>query len=332
MKKTTLKDIAREIGVSTTTVSKVLNNSGSISKKMSSKILDKAREMNYSPNLVAKSMRIKTTNTIGVVISDSSHSFFPLVIQGIEEAASKKNYNILLCNTHSNKEIEKNVINVLLSKRVDGIILVSSMLVEKKDLEFVELIAVPIVYLIRRPDFEGFDIVTNDNFKGSRMMVDYLLKTGSKEIYYINLPGNSPSGLDRLDGYKFALMNNDVKYNSELIFSVNPTIEDGYNKTVEILKLNNEINTIYCGCDIIAIGVIEAILEKGLRIPEDIRVASYDDIEYAQYLKVPLTTIKQPKYEIGSAGFKLLLNKISSNDNQTNHIVLEPKLIIRKST
>lgn len=329
---TTLKDIAKEVGLSATAVSKALNNKGGISKEKENIIKETANKLNYAPNTIAKSLRLKNTRTIGVVVSDSSQSFFAKVVKGIEDTATNLGYSIILCNTNQDIEKERNAIRVLLSKRIDGIALASSMLTNIRDMVFLKSLGIPFVFFIRRSESDEADYVANDNILGAYMMTNYLLKTNKDKIHFLNLNEESPSGKDRLVGYRKAYEENGMKFDNSRIYYLKPTIEEGYIMMRQLLDRGEDVKTVFCGCDVIGIGVMEAILEKGLRIPEDIRVAAYDDIDFAAYLRIPLTTVRQPKYSIGCKGTELLVSKIKNPHSKVQHVILKPELVIRQST
>jgi DNA-binding LacI/PurR family transcriptional regulator len=328
----TLKDIARELGISAMAVSKALNGKGGVGAETLQRVKETAERLNYQPNAVAKSLRLSSTKTIGVVVSDSSLSFFAKVVKGIEETASRNGYSIILCNTDQDCSKEKLAIQVLVNKRIDGLILAASMLTRKEDVAYLRSFGIPFVFLIRRSEAEEVDYVINDNIGGACQMVDYLVGSGSRKVHFINLNEEIPSRKDRLSGYRKALEENGISYEPSLVRSVKPTIEDGHSAMVELLDGKEEIQAVFCGCDVIGIGVMEAILERGLRIPQDIRVAAYDDIDFAAYLRVPLTTVRQPKFTIGCKGTELLIEKIRVGGQEAKHLVLQPELVIRMST
>lgn len=329
---TTLKDIAKAVGVSATAVSNALRNKGNYSEETRRKIWETAAQMNYSPNAIARSLRMNNTNTLGVVVSDSSFTFIASVVKGIEDTASKNGYNIILCNTNSQKAKEKDAIKILMDKRVDGLILAASMLTSKEDIEYLNSFKIPYVYMIRRSTEVDHSFVINDNYLGAYQMVDYLIKTGSRKIHFVNIIEGTASYSNRLLGYKDALSDNGIEFDRDIVYSVKPTIDEGFSAIKSILAKDDNIETVFCGCDTIAIGVMDAILESGLKIPDNIRVASYDDIEYAAYLRVPLTTVRQPKYKIGQVGTEVLIEKIENPNTSIKNIVLKPDIIIRKST
>ena len=309
-KAVTLKNIADELGLSITAVSKALRGEGGIGDDTVKRVCETAKRMNYLPNSVAKSLRAGETTTLGLIVSYSSFSFFTPVIEGVEKCAAEYGYNIILCNAYSNVEKEKESVRILANKRVDGLILAASMLNSEEHRPFLDSFGIPYVFVIRKSETDQSDYVINDNINGSFQMVDYLIKTG----------------------YMRALCENGIPFDETRMYGAKPTVEDGYAAMKRILASNRQIDAVFCGCDVLAIGAIEVILESGLRIPQDIRVAGYDDIEYAAYLRVPLTTVRQPKYKIGKMGTEILIDRIQGKFDGVQNIMLRPDLVLRHST
>lgn len=331
-KPVTLKTIAEELNISAMAVSKALREDPSISKETIKKVKLLAEEWNYRPNSIAKSLRTNRTKTLGVVIADSTLSLFAPVIEGIEKEASENGYNMILCNAHSNREKEKEAIRTLIDKRIDGFLLATSMLTGEEHKEFLDSFGVPYVFLVRRCEYEEGNYVTNDNAYGAAQMTAYLLKTGSKRIHFINLSKNLLTAKERENGYRKAFFAAGLPIDESVIFNVAHTFEGGYTQMTQILDSGDSVDTVLCGCDMIAVGAMESVLEHGLRIPEGVRLAAYDDIEFAKYLRVPLTTVRQPKYQIGEQGAQALIELISEKREPYAHIVLKPEIILREST
>ncbi len=328
----TLKTIAEELNLSITAVSKALRGEKGIGKETVQKVKETAKKMNYQPNSVAKSLRTNMTKTLGLIVSDSSFLFFNPVIEGVEKSASEFGYNIILCNANSNVDKEKEAVRVLANKRVDGIILAASMLNDQEHAEYLDSFGIPYIFAVRKSETDKCDYVINDNENGSFQMVDYLAKTGSSRICFINIYEKISSYSGRMMGYRKALLQNNLPICEDIIFTAKPTVEDGYASMKRIIAAKKDIDAVFCGCDVIAIGVMEAILEAGLKIPTDIRVAGYDDIEYAAYLRVPLTTVRQPKYKMGKMATEVLIDKIQNKYEGWQNIVLWPDLVLRQST
>ncbi len=332
-KSVTLKDIAAEAGISPTAVSKVLNSKGGISRETEERVRAIAERMGYTSNFVAKSLRTNSTRTLGVVISDSTHAFFGSVIKGAEEEAAKRGYSIILVNTNRSRETEKKAIRTLMQKRVDGLLLASSMLTQPQDAEYLDALGVPYVYLIRRSEKPDAPFVGNDNVLGAFNMVDYLLKTGSKRIHFLNMTKDSTSSAERLKGYMRALETHGVPWDPALVYNMRPDIESGYTMMRSLLDAGEAVTAVFCGCDTIAVGAMEALFEKGIAVPGEVRVCGYDDIEFAAYLRRPLTTVRQPKEVIGVKGVELLLSRVEEGaDALPPVVILKSELVVRQST
>ncbi len=325
----TLKNVAEKAGISATAVSKALNNKPGVSKDTVEMVRRIAKDLNYKPNSIAQSLRASSTRTIGVIASDSSYSFFARVIKGIEDTAALNGYNIILSNSNSVYDKEKKAIEVLLSKRIDGLIIVSPIMYAEEDIQYVNSFDIPVVFLSRRNT--NIDYVATDNVLGSRLMTEYFLQKGHQDIIFINLPEDNASGAERLRGYKAGLATHNIEFDPDKVFCCKPEIEEGKRVMEQLLEVKPGIKAVYCGCDVIAIGVMQAIYDKGLQVPGDIAVAGYDDIEIAPYMRVPLTTIKQAKYDMGSEGVEIILRKLKSKKDRKFQVTLTPELVIRES-
>lgn len=332
LKRVTLKDVAKEAGVSAMAVSKVLNDKGGISKETSERIREAVRRLNYRPDNIAKSLRVQETKTIGVVISDSSQLVFAQVLRGIQDAAAESGHSVIIANSDQSAEKEKKAVDVLLSQRIDGLILAAPIRHRPDELAEFMAIHTPIVVLMRSSSGTGIDSVENDNFQGGYDIVNYLLETGSRDICFFSLPRSSQPNQFRIRGYRQAYQDHGLKLDMDQVRYCEPYIPDGIAAMEQLLDEGLTQGTICCGCDLIAIGAIKAIQDRGLRVPEDFRVTGYDDIDLMDYLSVPLTTIRQPKYEIGYESVRLLTGRISDPGRISRNMTLRSELIVRKST
>lgn len=328
---TTLKDIATQAGVSLMTVSKVLNGKGGISRETSQRVLEIARRLNYRPNQIAKSLRADETRTIGVVVSDSSQLVFAKVIRGIEEVATREGYSVIVANTDQKAEREKQAVELLLSKRIDGLILGAPLHTGEDDIRELIRFGVPLVLLMRTSQAVDVNCVVNDNFQGGYEIMKHLLGTGCREVYFLSMPRQVPSSQSRLQGNKQAMAEAGRTLDEDHIQFCEPFIEDGFAAMNRLLDQGVHSGGVCCGCDLIAIGAIRAIQDRGLRVPEDFQVTGYDDLELADYLSVPLTTMRQPKEEIGREGAQLLLDQIRDPSRPPRQIVLRSTLVRRRS-
>jgi DNA-binding LacI/PurR family transcriptional regulator len=334
----TQKRIADELGVSIMTVSKALGNKKGVGKDTSLKIKKLASELNYKPNLIARSLQSSQTKTLGLVISDINMSLVARTVEEIDRVASETGYHIILSNMFSESpESERNAIETLMEKRVDGLLLIASVLTDSGEKEYFDSLDIPYIFLVRKPSFES-NFVVNDNYFGAYQMIEHLIEKNQREVFFINMHGSIPASKDRLRGYKDALTKNGIKYDTALVFEAKPAIEAGYGCMKKILTDYKNVKAVFCGCDMIAIGAMECIRDHGLSIPDGIKIASYDDIEFAEYLFVPLTTVRQPMEKIGQVATEILGKQIKEKEKEYEgsskyaQIVIKPEIIIRKST
>ncbi|HBR02987.1 MAG TPA: hypothetical protein DD738_10280 [Ruminiclostridium sp.] len=331
-KRVTIKDIAKEAGVSAMAVSRVLSNKGGISQETSERILAIAKKLNYRPNSIARSLRKQRTKTIGVIASDSSELVFSQILRGVQDSASAEGYDVIIANTYQIPENEKHALNTMIDRRIDGLIFAAPMRTGKSDLEELKHLGIPTVLLMRSGGLVGIDSVSADNYIGGYEIVDYLLSTRDDDIRFFPLSQSRSTGLERIAGYQNALSDHGRNWNERRVYYCEPTINDGYSAMAKLVQTGFKHGTVCCGCDLIAIGAIKAVQEANLKIPEDIRISGYDDIELSDYLSVPLTTMRQPKYDIGYEGVRLLLERFNNPDMCSKQIVMRNELIIRKST
>lgn len=331
--KVTIKDIAKEAGVSIATVSKILNKKDqNISEKTRKKVLEIIKEKNYIPNSIARSLVTKQTKSIGLVIPDITNPFFPELVRGAEDCASKCGYNIIFCNTDDKTEKEEKYIKMLAEKMVDGIIFTQSAN-NREEFNYLSQIRQPMVLIDRDvnvPNIKGKVLV--DNYNGAYEGVSYLIKSGYKKIAIISGPLSTKTSLDRLEGYKKALKENNIPFDNSLVLEGEYKGEWG-RKGIEMMLENNiKFDAVFCANDIIALSAMKSIKEAKLNIPKDVAVLGYDDIYMAKLTEPALSTIRQPNYEMGYEAVKLLV-EIIENGNANNPLVkLNTELIIRQST
>ena len=330
MKASTIKDVAQAANVSTNTVSRALNNKPDVSKETRAKVLSIAKELNYSPNNLARSLISKHTGTLGVVVTDNANPFYARVIKGIEDVVRTQGYNIILCNTDEDSEREVEAIRLLQQKRVDGI-LITPVQHDSRYLEELNSYPNPYVLLNRHPRKGLVDYVINDNAYGARLAVHRLTSTGRKNIAYICGPSTISSVQERLQGCKDAMEEAGLSSASLRVERTNLKMEGGV-EAMERLLAHDPPDGVFAYSDILAIGAMKSILEARLRIPDDIALIGYDDIEFAGMLEVPLTTVRQPRYRIGEEAARILLKKLDGSiEEEVKSVVLRPELIVRKS-
>jgi len=333
--KVTIKDIARMANVSHTTVSRALNNKSRICKETKEKILTLARELNYRPNFIARSLVMRQTKTLGLVITTILNPFYTELAQGIEATAIELGYNIILCCTHSDLLIEKQYIDMLRSKGVDGIILSSAHMLDPNIRELAEE-GFPIVLVNRRTYQslvqEKVDYVGINNIHGGFLAVEHLVKLGHERIGVIGGSSESSVGFERLEGGKRALRAYGLEERGDYFLEGDFLKGSGYEGGRHFIKMAAPPTAIFATNDYMAFGVYEAIGDEGLRVPEDIALVGFNDIEFTAMKGVELTTIGQKKYEMGAIAVKRLIERIEAGKvGSSKEIILEPELIVRKS-
>ncbi len=333
-RKTTLKDVARMCNVSPMTVSKMLNGKGGVSKETAKRIWKAIRQLNYTPNLIAKSLRVNKTLTLGVVTSDSSELLFPKMISGIIETATASGYSVVIANSNQSEEREEQSIRVLLNKRIDGIVLAAPFRFDEDRVAEIKNFGIPLVLMMRSTELP-VDFVASDNDAGGYQLIEYLARTGGPNhgaYYFINLPREHHNGEERRKAMRTAMADFGITYDSSHASYVEPNFAAGHAAMGKLLASGVRKGTVVCGCDVIAVGAIQAALEAGVRIPEDIRITGYDDIEMLDYLNVPLTTMRQQVYVMGQEGVKILLRRIDEGEGAPMQSRIPCELILRKST
>ena len=330
MRYITLKMVAEKAEVSVNTASRAINNKPDINLETKKRVLQIAKELGYIRNAAAVALRTKKTGTIGVVIADNRNPFYAEVLNGMEEAAREKNYHIILANTQRDYRKEEDAINLLLAKRVDGLLITP---VQDKDDDIKNLIDANIPFVVVGRDFKNIEVdaIYNDEVKGGFLATEYLIKKGHKRIALIDGFLYKSPAKGRLEGYKKALRKYRIPLDESLISVGDINIEDGYERTKQMLEKNLDFTAIFAYNDMMAFGAMQAIKEKGLRIPEDIGLVGYDDIPFSSLISPALTTIRLKKQELGAESVKLLLSRINGNRKKTKKVMLGVKLQIRES-
>ena len=328
-----IRDIAKMAGVSKATVSRVLNESEAVAEGTKKKILAIIEEVGYLPNYIARSLKVKNTKTIGVVVPDIGNPFYFEVIRGIEKLLDKKGFNIMLCNSDYIEKKELRYISLLASKKVDGIILAPSS-EDSKSLKNLLFWDIPfVIFDLPQVNYSN-NAVLIDHSLCSYLATNHLIKNGHKRILIIDAYRHMERYSKFISGYLRALKENNIEFDDALFQESTPDIKGGYNVIKKVLKNKIEFTGVLTICDLASVGVYRAAKKFNIKIPEDISVIGNDDIPLARYLCPPLTTIQQPKFLIGYKSAELLINNIQNKSNNINDfktIVLNVKLIERDS-
>jgi LacI family transcriptional regulator len=334
--KVTLKSIAESIGISITTVSRVLNGHAKqyrINSNTENQIIQKAKELGYVPNQIARSLRIQRSNIIGLIIPDISNPFFASLARVIANEAHRKNYSIILSDTQEDLQLEIESINLLLSRRVDGVIICPTGNADNYS-HIEELIKtnLPIVVVDRHIPGLKCPFVISDNFQGAYEATKYLLQKNHQNIACIQGPPNTSVNDNRVNGFKKALNEKLINFNDASIIGDSFGERNGYVSAKMLLSKIPRPSAIFACSNLISLGAIRAIFEEGLKIPADISMISFDDQPYSEFLATPMTVVVQQTREMGQIGFKLLFARLNHGSPQSSEgVILPTKLVKRKS-
>jgi LacI family transcriptional regulator len=330
LKTITLRDIAQRAGVSINTVSRALNNKADVSVSTRSRVLRLARQFGYTPNGVAQGLRAKRTGTIGVVVADIANPFFAAVVKGIEVVTRSAGYSIILCNTDEEYPREQDAVDVMLRKRVDGMLLVPC----QTDRGTVTLLGerhVPFVLVGRRFDDLPTAYVVNDDAQGGFLATDYLIGRGHQRILFVNGPSEIWSAQQRRVGYLRALAAHQIPSDPALIRTTTAMMDGGRRAMTDALRENLRFTAVYAYSDLLACGVLKALREHDRRVPQDIAVVGHDNIEFVEMAEPPLTTVDLPKTRLGRAAARILIAQLHHDVSVKQQVVLAPRLIVRGS-
>lgn len=330
----TISDIARLANVSKATVSAVLNDRPGISQETRNRVMEIVKSLNYRPSHVARSLSKRTTRSIGLVIKEIDNPFYAKVMKGVFEACSNLGYTVLLGSSELSPTKELQIIETLTVQRVDGL-LISPLQGDDVDFTYIsELLRenYPLVMLGAVKNYPT-NVVEIDNVEAASKAVEYLIEQGHEDIAYFSGPYYSAHSEDRGDGYKRALINCHLPIHPNRIIPAGSYIENGYQKGKELFSNSkSHPSAVLCYNDLVAIGVINAIFELGLQVPEDVSVIGFDDIDFCESFRVPLTTVHIPTDRIGATAAELVIEQIGQREKPLNRkVILDGELVIRDS-
>jgi len=333
--KVNIKTVAKKAGVSTATVSRVIREYPGVREGTRKKVLKAINELKYEINAVARNLRQKKTNTIGVIVGNVLSQFYSIIAKSVEDTANKFGYNVILCNGDDNPEKELKYLKVLKSNRVDGIILTPT----GKNAEYVNWLiesGTKVVLLDRLINGVDCDAVLVDNEIGAYNAVKHLTNQGYRKIAIINGYTDRTTGRGRLNGYLKALREAGIPKDNNLIKIGNFKKRSGINLARELLESSNRPEAIFISNLDMTLGALITIKEIGIKIPDDIGIVGFDDSDWSLILNPPLTVVSQPVYSLGSTAAEMLIGKIENKetlmDNKPIIMTLNTNLIIRNST
>jgi len=334
IKRATLKSVADRVGVSVTTVSRVLSGQANryrISKETEEAVRRAAEDLHYTPDQLARGLRIKRTYIVGLVIPDISNPFFASVARNIEIEARKAGYSIMLCDSQESTKIEIDSLKILENRRVDGLI-ICPVGQEVEHLSRLCKSGVRIVIVDRYSPKLKCPHVVSDNYKGALEAVNYFIENGHRIIACIQGLLFTPVNDDRVRGYKDAHEMHNIPLDESLIIGDSFGERNGYIGAKILMNRSERPTAIFATSNLIFLGAVRAISEEGLKIPDDISIVSFDDQPYSEFLSTPMTTVAQQTVELGQIAFKLFLSQVEvESTNRTYGVVLPTKLIVRES-
>jgi LacI family transcriptional regulator len=327
-----IKDIARLCGVSVSTVSRVLNNTGRYSEETERNVRDVIASLQYTPSLFAKALRTNTSPNIGIIVPDITNEFFASITLAIQKRLFEKSFMTLICNTNEQPSLQEKQLKMLQSSKVSGIIFISGEDISRQELSD----GIPKVFLDRLPrnaEEKHVVSVTVDNFRGGLAATEELLGSGCKRIAALFDGRGLSTQVDRYSGYLRAHRNRGLSVDHELYWPVNQiSFQNGYETTMRYIKSGLSFDGIFCYTDQLACGAVHALIEAGISVPQEVRVIGYDNISASRYCTPPISTIAQPVDEIGTLAVDLLLKLQNNEKLEQTKYVLPVELVKRQTT
>jgi len=330
--RTTIRDVARKAAVSVATVSRVLNSPSLVRDHTRNRVLKAMKECHYVYNALAGGLSARKTTTLGVIIPTITNPVFATVTKGIQDYARQRGYSIILGNTDYNEENELGLIHLLQEKRADGVILNGPW----RDAPVVPLMKktrLPFVITWQAIQDKDVNFVAFDNFQSAYRVVEYLIGLGHRRIGMIAGKFSvSERALLRWQAYRQCLGDHELAYDSKLVLEEGYSYSEGKEAMTQLLDLPSRPSAVFCGNDVLAIGAMVGAKERGLKIPEELSVAGFDNMEISAFYDPPLTTVAVPAYEMGRMAAKILIENLRGESQRPQQYVLEAKLIVRGST
>ena len=324
-----MKDVARRAGVSVGTVSHVINGSAHVREPLRERVLHTIRDLGYQPSQLARGLRKNQSNIVGMIVPDITNPFFTAVVRGAEDISYQNGLRLLLCNTDNDPAKELAYWDDLRSYRTAGLILIPSV---SSRMGSIRERGFPVVCLDRLPKGWERDSIAVDNAAGAEAATAHLLSLGHRRIAMITGDMGLANAVNRLAGFRAAMRRARIEVEPEYIQEGRFNRLSGYEKMGVLLRLQPRPTAIFASNDLIALGVLAALRENGLRCPEDISLVGFDDLEFSEFVLPALTTVSQPGYQMGTKGAALLLKRLAGAADPPQHIVLPTELHLRQST
>ena len=327
----TIVEVAAAAGVSPATVSRVMNGTQPVSARLRRRVERALQEYDYQPNPMARALKGAKTLAIGVIISDFANPFFTSVVRGVEDAALEAGYSVILCNSDEDPEREVRYLELLKSKRIDGVIV--SPTHDSSTAAYRRLDGIPIVLIDRSVPGLDADMVRVDNIQGSYEAISYLTGLGHTRIATISGPTDVTTGIERLRGYHNALQDAGIEADPALVKVGDFRQTSGYENARQLLDLDPRPTALFVANNLMMLGAMIALTEAGVQIPADMSVVGFDEVDWAQLTRPALTVVTQPAFEVGVDSAEFLLRRIAGEeDAKKQTLLLNPELIVRDST
>jgi LacI family transcriptional regulator len=331
----TMKDIARDLGVSVVTISKVLRNHSDIGEETRKRVLERVKAMNYRPNLSARGLVTGRSYLVGLVVPDLLHPFFAQIAKSLSKSLLKKGYCLVIATSDGDPQLERQEIDQLLGRGLDALVIASSS-VDGEILKRIDEQGPPYILIDRSFASSTASFVGVDDVAVGKMATEHLIQIGCERIAHIRGPATS-TGIDRLKGYKDALAKHRIPLNEDMISAPRTTDVESFSNGTEgmerLLELKPRPDAVFCYNDPAAIGAIDAILRSGLRVPEDIAVVGCGNLHYNSYLRIPLSSVDQHTDQIGAQAARVALSLLETKGSPRRKVVLlQPELIVRTSS
>ena len=326
----TMRDVAEQAGVSAITVSRVINGTGYVHEATQARVLAAIEALRYVPNSLARSLRSQQTSTLALLVTDITNSFWTTVARGVEDEATAQNYAVFLCNTDEDPAKEDRYLEMLTRRRVDGL-LIGPTPDSATVLSRLHTLGIKFVLIDRTVDGIAADTVRSDSRGGAANITQHMLSTGHPRVAFIGGPLTTSTGRDRLNGYRAAHMAAGLTPDAELIKIGSYHRESGRELTGELLAAKRRPSAIFAGNNQIALGVLDALVEARMHLPNDMAVIAFDDLPSVDGYGPFMTAVIQPAYQIGRIATRLLLEQIAETRHEAEEIVLPTQLVIRRS-
>jgi LacI family transcriptional regulator len=329
----TIKDVARVSGVSSMTVSRVINDSERVSPDTRRRVEQAIAELGYVPSRLARGLIRQKTGTLALIVPDVANPFFTLVVRGAEDVARRAGYRMILCDTRADLTIEREVIEEMLAHRVEGIVIAPVSDRSKGHLERLARFGVQFVLIDRTVSGIESDVVVGDSAGGARRLVEHLISLGHRRIGFVSEADDVSTARDRREGYEAALAAAGLPLDPNLIVRLTADPAGGFDGMRRLLELEEPPTAVFTVNNLVALGAIEAVRARGLEVPDDVAVVCFDDIEYASRLYPFLTVMAQPAETLGTLGTQLLVERIEDRaPKQRRVVVLPAQFVVRKSS